>query len=78
VTTFVVLFTPVILPNCLPVEVETQRQAEPSVATPERSGLSATKLTVVPPLVVDAPDPVNAVAGPAPLAAASDPVVELN
>jgi hypothetical protein len=78
VTTFVVLFTPVILANCLPDEVDTQRHAEPSVATPERSGLSANKLTVVPPLVVDAPDPVNAVAGPAPLAAVSDPVEALN
>lgn len=77
-TTFVVLFTPVIRANCRPDEVDTQRQAEPSVATPERSGLSAERLTVVPPLVVEAPDPVRAAAGPAPLAAVSDPVEALN
>jgi len=66
----------VIFANCLPLDVDTHRQADPSVATPERSGLSAIKLTDVDDAKL-APVPVSAVAGPAPLAAVSEPVNEL-
>lgn len=77
VTIFVVLLTLVILLNCRPELVFTHSTALPSVATPDKSGLSADKSTDVLEAVTP-PVPVSAVNGPAPLAAVSEPVEELN